>query len=410
LFRLNEKLIAIVAIASALASVTLESLYIGLVGLVLTNVLWLMYTRKTASLTAAKVVEPLKEIRAGETNNKLIAISTADASLLTLADEYDKAITREVEVIMDELSQVKTLISESINTLNNSFSGLHKYTQQEFEVVSSLMDNLGEESDSKTQGLKGFSEEIKDTLHNLIHSLSDSSLRSADTVKKIDVMVGQIEVIFNLIEDVKGIADQTNLLALNAAIEAARAGESGRGFAVVAEEVRKLSLNSNLLNEQIRKQAEKAKTSVYQVREIVSVAATKDSLQAKESEGNVEEQLESLEDINSGISTKLGDVSGIIKEIERNISDSMRALQFEDIVRQLVEQSSSHLHQLDGLSKSMNRLIIDAGNRNIKNEDDYKKRLSELSQTIKENREKLENSRMKRVHSGTMEEGEFDLF
>jgi len=394
-----------------IASIALGTVAISVFSLIATNVLWILYAKKINRQPSKNNLQKnVTKPKNNGTNTNLIAVSTADESLMKVAEEYDKAITREVEVIMDELSQVKTLIGESIKTLNDSFSGLHKHTQQEFEVVSSLMDNLGSESNSQAMGLQGFSDQIKDTLHNLIHSLSDSSVRSSDTVKKIDMMVGQIEVIFNLLEDVKGIADQTNLLALNAAIEAARAGESGRGFAVVAEEVRKLSLNSNQLNEQIRTQAEKAKTTVYQVREIVSVAATKDSQQAQQSEASVDEQLQSLEGINDGISNKLGDVSGIIKEIERNISDSMRALQFEDIVRQLVEQSSNHLNQLDELSKSMNRLIVDTGNHNIRNDQDYKRRLNELSTTIRAHKAHLEESRMNRVHSGSMEAGDFDLF
>lgn len=384
---------------------------ISVFSLIATNGLWFLYiTKIKKEITKDNLQKTVKNPKNNKKNTNLIAVSTADESLMKVAEEYDLAITREVEVIKDELDQVKTLISESIQTLNNSFSSLHKHTQQEFQVVSGLMENLGGESNSQSMGLQGFSTEIKDTLHSLIHSLTNSSQRSSETVDKIDAMVGQIEIIFNLIEDVKGIADQTNLLALNAAIEAARAGESGRGFAVVAEEVRKLSLNSNLLNEQIRTQAEKAKTTVYQVREIVSDAATKDIQQAAQSEKNVNEQLLSLEGINGGISHKLNDVSGIIKEIERNISDSMRSLQFEDIVRQLVEQSCDHLFQLDELSKSMNRFIIDAGNKNIKNDSDYKERLNELNLTIKSHKTKLEETRMNRVHSASMEAGGVDLF
>ncbi|WP_319381743.1 methyl-accepting chemotaxis protein [Thiomicrorhabdus sp.] len=201
--------------------------------------------------------------------------------------------------------------------------------------------------------IQKFSSEIKVVLQYLIDLLTNASQRSNQTVAKIDDMVGQIEAIFNLLEDVKGIADQTNLLALNAAIEAARAGEAGRGFAVVADEVRKLSLNSNMLNEQIRTQAEKARHTVDQVRHIVSETATKDMEHAVSSQEKVGLMLSDLEAMNSGISDKLGDVSGMISEIEGSVSNAVRSLQFEDIVRQLVDQTMNHLQNLNQFSNEI---------------------------------------------------------
>ncbi|PLA75009.1 chemotaxis protein [Hydrogenovibrio sp. SC-1] len=331
-----------------------------------------------------------------------------DDSLQVIMNDIDSVVDQEVEVVRGELLQVKELIAEAIDTLNDSFSGLHSQTQAEYQLVVSLLDNLG--GSGEGMSIQQFSSEIKTVLSTLITLLKNSSKRSNETVDKIDDMVDQIESIFTLLEDVKGIADQTNLLALNAAIEAARAGEAGRGFAVVADEVRKLSLNSNQLNEQIRKQAEKAKHTVDHVRQLVSDTAAKDMKEANSSQDQVTVLIRDLEDMNEGISHKLGDVSGIISEIEVSVSNAMRSLQFEDIVRQLVEQVLNHLENLSGFSHEINRFIEQSKADPVQSVEEHRERLEGFRNTIHQERQHIESKRMRRVSSDSMEEGDIDLF
>jgi len=84
-------------------------------------------------------------------------------------------------------------------------------------------------------------------------TIDESSKRTSSLVQR----VGEVNALLDLINE---IADQTNLLSLNAAIEAARAGEAGRGFSVVAEEVRRL--------------AERSKSSASDIARIVSSTQT----------------------------------------------------------------------------------------------------------------------------------------
>ena len=73
----------------------------------------------------------------------MLRTSTADESLQTIMDDVDTVIGHEVDIVRRELTQVKELVAEAIDTLNNSFSGLHSQTQQEYKMVLTLLDNYG---------------------------------------------------------------------------------------------------------------------------------------------------------------------------------------------------------------------------------------------------------------------------
>lgn len=273
-----------------------------------------------------------------------IATTTADATQMAPISALMRDIAHEFGnesvALKNELDKASGLVGAAVVALGKGFVEINGHTSAQATALQKLVATMKGEvqmgSEKACPNIVQFAGETADILQYLVDLLVTIGKQSMATVYKIDDMSNQVDMIFDLLEDVESIAAQTNLLALNAAIEAARAGDAGRGFAVVASEVRKLSQNSSQFNEQIRERVHAARATINEVRRIVGEVAAKDMNMAIVAKGRADEMLVDIKKINIRVADGLNHVDQLAGNIANSVALTVRGLQFEDIVRQLL--------------------------------------------------------------------------
>ncbi|AXS79333.1 methyl-accepting chemotaxis protein [Dechloromonas sp. HYN0024] len=263
-----------------------------------------------------------------------------------LSDEAMSHAELQFTALENEMRDAQEIIRASANKISGSLNGLQSQSSDQRQILRSLISemlSMTGASDSRTleqASLQHFFDETNRLIAEFVSKMSQVKETSQGISASFDEMQERVSRISGSLNDIAAITKQTDLLALNAAIEAARAGEAGRGFAVVADEVRNLAARTGEFNVDIRQSLTNIMNSLQEVGTRVSDATNIDMTLAEKSHATLQELGGELLQLTGKARQHSDHITAITEQMQELTEESVMAMQFEDIVTEMMSRIS----------------------------------------------------------------------
>jgi methyl-accepting chemotaxis protein len=350
-FWLGTVLTVVVAIALVLLAPLGQQLVLVISAVFLTALGWHLVWFFGAEQSSQSGGESGSQLRplGNDANHQLLA------EVHHLLRETVGQFSAQYSAMRDELERVQTMLAGAIKELTESFHGMHEETREQQNLTLSVSGADGGDSASQFDSFVKNSTQVMGTV---VDSVVKNSRLGMELVELTEGIAKRTRDVQNILSEIGAISKQTNLLALNAAIEAARAGEAGRGFAVVADEVRDLSGRTSQFSQQISKLMADMQTSVRATEVAIKSMASQDLNFALDSKARVEEIVTTMEAQNHHRAQIIASLGEAGNKIESLVGKAVTALQFQDLVSQLMGHVVRRVNALDEVVSQLGELNV----------------------------------------------------
>lgn len=278
----------------------------------------------------------------------------------TFLDELRGSFARELGTLSGELDRVGTLVLDATTGLSDAFQQLKAATQDQGGLLETLLASMdrreggpGNADSGAGPGAVAAAADALRLLTTLLRDISDNSQKGL--TKTVD-MTGQMSATLKLLSGIDTIVKQTHVLSINATIEARRVGAVGRGFEVVAKEVRELAGYSKDLAHNIADQIARTQDALRAVVGSLESVSDAGARAARAAGGPAATALTEMNGLRASMRAGVERLEQVNRDIARAIADSVRCLQFGDIVTQLVGTMKARVERLANACRALDAL------------------------------------------------------
>ena len=253
--------------------------------------------------------------------------------------EYEACINAATSMIRNDLERARTMVRDATARLGRSFDALHNAAANQRTALQSVATAFYD-SESGGRSFASSTEALMRQFVDEVVRVSRDSVRIIDQLADLSQRVSGIVISADAID---GLARETRFIAFNARIETHRAGDAGRTFKVVADEVKRLANASSTLSNQIRQNVSECKTQLAQVHKTSAGLASHDLSRAIESHRGLSLAITKLDTVNQ-------ELDSMLETVSTSVSEAVRALQFEDMVTQILNATVQRVERMGEFS------------------------------------------------------------
>jgi methyl-accepting chemotaxis protein len=261
-----------------------------------------------------------------------------------------------LDVMRNNLSGAVQETEDGVISLIESINSIHAVSGEQLNRIHSSEETGSELSIALREKIL-VDQELGKILEVFVMKQEQDVEANLNRIKRLQ----EVKSLEPLVDVITTVARQTNFLAINAAIEAAHAGDTGRGFAVLAAEIRQLS---NRTAEAAVSISAKIKSATDGIDEELMNATQANS--SESATGNLRKVMLDIDGMQMKFTNACQQLLQIIvgvksghQDIVVRLSDALGQIQFQDVIRQRVEQVQLALVELNEHLQTVGDQLVD---------------------------------------------------